>query len=116
MSAVTIVQGEDRTINFQVKEVDSEDVTTYMDLTGATAIEMRVSDATTGYIAMTLAALEITVVDAKNGMFKVNMSDTKTALMKVATLQSAEVIIDIGTERRIAQLTKAITVVKRLFP
>lgn len=121
MSTVTIVQGEDRTLNFQIKEVDSDSVTTYLDLTGATAIEMRVSDsAGTGYISFTLAASEITVVDAKNGMFKVKMSDVKTALMKLAASQNAEVIIDVGAptagDRRIAQLFKAITVVKRLFP
>lgn len=121
MSTVTIVQGEDRTLNFQIKEVDSDAVTTYLDLTGATAIEMRVSDsAGTGYISFTLADSEITVVDAKNGMFKVKMSDVKTALMKLAASQNAEVIIDVGAptagDRRIAQLFKAITVVKRLFP
>lgn len=117
MSTVTIVQGEDRSLNFQIKEIDSDSVTTYLDLTGATAIEMRVSDlAGTGFIAFTLAATEITIVDAKNGQFKVQMSDTKTATMKLAASQNAEVIIDIGTDRRIAQLLKAITVIKRLFP
>ena len=119
MSTVTIVQGEDRTLNFQIKEIDSLDVTTYMDLTGATEIELRLSNATTGYVSFTLSGGEVTVLDAKNGSFKVRMSDTKTALLKVASNQNAEVIVDIGAptagERRIAQLFKVITVVKRLF-
>lgn len=121
MSTVTIVQGEDRTLNFQIKEIDSDSVTTYLDLTDATAIEMRVSDVVgTGFISFTLADLEITVTDAKNGAFKVKMSDTKTNLMRLQSGQSVEVIVDMGApsagDRRIAQLFKAITVVKRLFP
>jgi hypothetical protein len=120
MSAITIVQGEDRTINFQIKEVDASDVTTYMDLTGATEIELRAPDASTGYISFKLSTSEVTVIDSKNGIFKVKMSDTKTALLKVGSSQNIEVIIDIGAptagDRRIAQLLKAITVVARLYP
>jgi len=120
MAAITIVQGEDRTINFQIKEVDSSDVTTYMDLTGATEIELRVANASSSYESFKLTNSEITVVDAKNGMFKAKLSDVKTALFKLGKEQSAEVIVDIGAptagDRRIAQLTKAITVVARIFP
>lgn len=120
MSVVTIVQGEDRTLNFQIKEIDSSDVTTYMDLTGATDIELRLQGAATNTIvSFKLSASEITILDAKSGTFKVKMSDTKTALLKLGAAQNAEVVVDIGAptagDRRIAQLFKVITVVKRLF-
>jgi len=120
MSAITIVQGEDRTLNFQITEVDSSDVTTYMDLTGATDIELRASDNSTGYISFKMSTSEVTIVDAKSGMFKVKMSDTKTSLLKIGSNQNIEVIVDVGAptagDRRIAQLFKAITVVARLYP
>lgn len=116
MSVITIVQGEDRSLNFQIKEVDSSDVTTYMDLTGATEIELRAPDNSTGYISFKLSNAEVAVIDSKNGIFKVLMSDTKTALLRIGQSQNIEVIVDIGSERRIAQLLKAITVVSRLFP
>lgn len=119
--AVTIVQGEDRTLTFTIKEIDSNLVTKYMDLTGATAIEVRAPDAAlVSYISFTMAGSEITVIDAINGTFKVKMSDTKTALLKLGVEQNLEVIVDIGAppggDRRIAQLFQSITVVKRLFP
>jgi hypothetical protein len=120
MSVITLVQGEDRTLTFTLQEVDDKDVTTYMDLTGATAIEVRAANASASYESFTLAASEVTVLDAKAGIFKVKMSDAKTALLKLGADQNIEVIIDIGApsagDRRIAQLFKAITVVKRLFP
>lgn len=125
--AVTIVQGEDRTINFQVKEVDSSGVTTYLDLSGTIYdIELKLAG-TSGTVSFKKSTVipsstknEIEVVDGKQGLFKVVMSDTKTALLKLGANQNAEVIIDLTAaptsgERRIVQLTKVITVVKQLF-
>jgi hypothetical protein len=120
MSSVTIVQGEDRVLTFTIKEVDDKNVTTYMNLTGATEIEVRASNASSTYESFKLTDSEVTVVDAEGGVFRVHMSDVKTALLKIQPEQNIEVIVDIGApsagERRIAQLFKAITVVKRLFP
>lgn len=118
--AVTIVQGEDRTINFQVKEVDSSGVTTYLDLSGTIYdIELKLAG-TASTVSFKKSSNEIVVVDGKQGLFKVTMSDTKTALLKLGANQNAEVIIDLTAaptsgERRIVQLTKVITVVKQLF-
>lgn len=120
MSTVQIVQGEDRTLNFQVKEVDSNGVTTYLDLSGSIyEIELKLAG-TSATVSFKKSDLEVYIVDGKQGLFKVVMSDTKTALLKVGSNQNAEVIIDLTAaptagERRIVQLTKAITVVKQLF-
>lgn len=117
---ITIVQGEDRTINFQVKEVDSNGVTTYLDLSGTVFdIELKLAG-TTATVSFKQSTGEITIVDGKAGLFKATMSDTKTALLKVGNNQNAEVIIDLTSaptagERRIVQLTKVINVVKQLF-
>lgn len=119
--ALTIVQGEDRTISFQVKEVDSNGVTTYLDLSGTVydiVVKMAGTSSTVSFNKRT--DNEITIVDGKIGLFKVTMSDTKTALLKVGANQNVEVVIDLTAaptsgERRIVQLTKVITVVKQLF-
>lgn len=120
MSAINIVQGEDRILTFTISEKDENGVTTYLDLTGATEIELRAANSSSSYESFKLSVTEVTVLDAEKGTFKVHMSDVKTALLKLGSDQSIEVIVDIGAptagERRIAQLTKAISVVKRLFP
>lgn len=120
MASITIVQGEDRIITFTISEVDEKQVTTYLDLTGATAIELRAANSSASYESFTLGASEVTIVDAEKGTFRVHMSDVKTANLRLGADQSVEVIVDIGApsagERRIAQLSKAITVIKRLFP
>lgn len=118
--AVTIVQGEDRTINFQVKEVDSSGVTTYLDLSGTVYdIELKLAGTSTT-VSFKKSASEIVIVDGKAGLFKVIMSDDKTEGLKLGANQNAEVLIDLTAadpagERRIVQLSKAITVVKQLF-
>jgi len=116
----TIVKGEDRTLNFQIKEVDENDVTTYLDLTDFSKIEMKVPATGGSYISFTSTALEITVTDPKNGLFQVKMGDTKTALFKTGENQNIEVVIDINGappagDRRIVQLYKAITVIAPFF-
>jgi len=118
MSTITLVQGEDRKLTFTLQEIDEKEVTTYMDLTGASEIEVRSAAASSGtpYISFKKTDTEVTILDAKGGIFQVTMSDTKTGLMKLGSEQNLEVIVDIGSERRIAQLLKSITVIKRLFP
>lgn len=119
MSLITIVQGEDRTLTFTLQEVDSNGITTYLDLTGATEIEVKAAG-TSGTVSFKLTAAEVSILDSVGGVFKVQMVDSKTSLLRVAPDQNLEVIIDIGShpsgQRRIAQLLKAISVVRRLFP
>ena len=117
MSTITLVQGEDRKLTFTLQEVDEKDVTTYMDLTGATQIEVRIAAAAGGYVSIKKQPdADVAILDAKGGIFQVTISDSKSALLKIGVEQSIEVIVDIVNERRIAQLLKAITVVKQLFP
>jgi hypothetical protein len=108
---ITIVQGEDREISFGLKDIN-EDV--YIDLTGATQISFKVLATSGGSVECLLSAAEVVVTDAIKGKFKVVLSDTKSALIKLGE-RDIEVTIDWGTTRRIVQSTKAITVVKRLF-
>jgi hypothetical protein len=120
MAAINIVQGEDRVLTFQIKEVDSNGSTVYMSLVGVTEIDLRVPSAAGSYISFLKSASEITIVDATLGTFSVSMTDTKTALLKVGSSQNAEAIIDVGAapagNRRIAQLLSVITVTAKLFP
>lgn len=120
MSTVTIVQGEDRTLTFQIKEIDASEVTTYMDLTNATGIEIRAAGTSVNYISFSFSSNEIVFLEKKSGTFKLIMSDAKTKQLKVGPNQNLEVIVDLGApplgERRVAQLIKSITVVKRIFP
>ncbi len=111
MSQVTIIQGEDRLINFGVK--DSEDGV-FIDLTGATEITVKTTAAAGGSVDFTLTGLEVSITDAPKGKFSVSMSDTKTSLIKVGEIP-VEVVIDIGTNRRIVQMEKALLVKKKLF-
>lgn len=109
--AVTIIQGEDREINFKV--VDSEEALA-LDLTGATEIAVKIAATAGGAVSFLLSLSEVTITDANKGEFVVSMSDTKTDLIKLGE-QSVEVVIDIGTNRRIVQLEKAVTIKKKLF-
>lgn len=115
MSLITIVQGEDRALTFTLQEVDSNGVTTYMDLTGVTEIDVRIAAAAGGFLSFKKSATKVAVLDTLGGVFKVTINDTESALLKVAPDQNLEVIVDVGANRRIAQLLKAITVVRRLF-
>lgn len=108
---VSMIQGEDRTLNFGVKDTD-EDV--YIDLTGATEITFSIGATAGGSVDCTLTATEIVVTDAEKGKFQVTISDTKSALVKLGE-RDIEIIIDWGTTRRIVQATKAVNVIKRLF-
>lgn len=111
MSQVTLIQGEDREINFTV--VDSEECIA-LNLTGATEIAVKIAATAGGAVTFLLSVAEVVVTDAIKGKFKVVMSDTKTALSKLGE-QSVEVIIDISTNRRIVQLEKALLIKKKLF-
>lgn len=107
----TLIQGEDREISFGIKDVN-EDI--YIDLTGATEISCKLAATLGGSVEFLLSVTEIIVTDPTKGKFKVVMSDTKSALIKLGD-RDVEVTVDWGTTRRIVQAFKAITVVKRLF-
>lgn len=111
MAVATVVQGEDRTINFGIKDIN-EDV--YIDLTGATAMSFKIAATAGGSVECTLLATEIAITDAVKGKFRVTLSDTKSALIKLGE-RDIEVIVDWGTTRRIVQSTKAVNVIKKLF-
>lgn len=111
MAQVTIIQGEDREINFGVKD-SGEDV--YIDLTGATEIAVKIAAAAGGSVDFLLSVSEVVVTEAAKGKFKIVMSDSKTSLLRLGE-RDVEVIIDWGSNRRIVQAEKALSVAKRIF-
>lgn len=111
---IIIVQGEDRELNFGIKDPEKE---VFIDLTGVTEMEF-ITAGTSGSVSFKLSASEITVTNALEGKFKLNASDVKTALLKIGD-QNVEVVVDWGAatagKRRIAQAEKALTIKKRYF-
>lgn len=59
---------------------------------------------------------DITIVGSQpqNGKIKVKFSDADTVLLKVATDQDFELLIDEGTNRKIVQFLKELKVYKRV--
>lgn len=114
MAQVSLIQGEDRVVTITLVESKTS---VAFDLTGATQITFSLPHFTTGAspaVSFSLTASEITVVDAARGKIQVTMSDAKTATFK-AGVQTAEIVIDKGTDRRISQIKEAVEVIKKLY-
>lgn len=105
--AIKIVQGED--INLKVS-LKNESGSPY-DLTGATAIKAKFKGIS-AVIERTLVAGHITIIGASiEGVISINLDDAITATMKKELNGNFEIIIDKGTDRRIVQIEKMISVV-----
>lgn len=113
MSQVSLIQGEDRVL--VVTLVESKTSVAF-DLTGVTQVTFSLPNATSGSpaVSFSLGASEISVLDAVRGKIQVTMSDAKTATFK-AGKQTAEIVIDKGTDRRICQIKEAVEVIKKLY-
>jgi len=114
VSQSVIVQGEDREIEFYLKDSGTD---LPIDLTGVTEISA-ITAGTASNIEFTLTAAEVLIVEAIHGQIKIIMSDVKTALMKVGE-QNCEITVDWGLptagKRRIFQALKPFLVKKKLF-
>jgi len=103
--AITIVKGEDTTITVRLDDAVTKDP---FDLTGATVLlEMDKTDGTNLSIAGTIA------VPATSGKCTFTMTDIETGTLTSGTV-GMEVIVDIGTDRRIVQFPSSILVKERI--
>ncbi len=109
---IEITRGEDRSVPLTV--VKQNTCNEPFDLTGATEINVRFPT-DTGFLEKKLTLAEVTIVNAVLGMISVTLSDTDTTTLKVGSQQSFDVIIDIGTTRRIALFDELLTVKAALF-
>lgn len=110
MASPKIVQGEDRLLKVSIKT----DGGVPYDLTGVTEITACFKLAAGGYqdVTMTLGAIAVTSPTGA-GLIEITLTDTVTALLATGT-QSFEVLVDIGTDRKIVQFAKALEIVKRI--
>ncbi len=109
---VTIIKGEDREFFVRIQE---ECTGNNYDLTGVTVAKAVFKSQSGTNVEITLAASEIEIVSpAQNGLLKLKINDTNTALLKAGNLQTFEIEIEKGTEKRIIQLEKLLNVVSRI--
>ena len=107
-----LVQGED--IEFEIK-LEDESGDAY-NLSSATEITFSVKKADGTTLAKTQTGGAISIVNSLpvNGKIKVALSDADTLLLKASAGQDMELIIDEGTNRKIVQFLKELTVNKRV--
>ena len=110
-----VYQGEDRTaLPFFIRDSLTN---VYMDLSTATEITVNAKHKTSGLVSFTLTGGEISVVGGTDGKFLLDISDTKSDLLKLGEID-LEVVVDTGAHpggiRRVGRLTKALKVLARL--
>jgi len=112
VSALNIIQGEDRTLTVLLKDGDGN----AYDLTGNTEITALFCAAAGGTLpsAPTKTGGEITIVGSADcGKIQIVLTDADTALLATGN-QDFEIELDAGTDKRIVQLLKAINVLERV--
>lgn len=105
--SVEIVKGEDITFNVYLKDSYGRPY----DLTGYTQITVIVQSVA---ISKTVGSGVALLGGATAGAIAVSLSDTDTALLVEGPV-NFEVLIDVGTIRRIAQFPKGITAKDRII-
>lgn len=109
---VTIIKGEDREFYVRVTEECSGN---NYDLTGVTEVKALFKPQTGSNVEITLADSEIEIVSpAANGLLKLMISDTKSALLKSGSAQTFEIEIVKGSDKRIIQVEKLFNVIARI--
>jgi len=101
---ISIVKGEDRTINLKIVDTEGEPY----DLTGYTEITAKFPTTSGTALTKTYSASGgITVTSAEAGRLAIALTDTDTALLlSDDNRQDFELWIDKGTARRIVQFKK----------
>jgi hypothetical protein len=111
---ILVVQNEDREFLLKLFTTSACGETEPFDLTSATAIKA-IFKGSLSNVEITLLANEIVISGSPLlGKLLLKISDTKSALMKVGTNLSFELEIDLGTEKRIVQISGLLTVTARL--
>lgn len=104
---ITIIQGEDRTINLYVTDKSEKP----FDLTGLTGAELRIVKTDGTALSKTLGS-GLTLISATAGHITAVLTDADTALVKVGERQSFDLVLDFGTTRRKVIFEKRLTVKK----
>ena len=111
MAQSKIVQGEDRVLEFRLID---EVTNVPFNLAGVTEINAT-TKGTAANVSFLLSNSEIIIADAAGGLIKINVTETKSALIKLGE-QDVEITVDWGANtagtRRIFQSLKAILVIK----
>lgn len=110
-TAVTIVKGEDRTLNVKLVTPQENGIYDPFDITGVTQIEARFKNADNTVLSKLLTISGVLLVNAASGSISIVLTDTETALLKEGSRLGFHVIVDIGTTRRRINFDKSITVV-----
>lgn len=111
MGLAKITQGTDVTLNLYVRDSDDQPYS----LSGATEINVKLPAAAGGAVEKKLSLAEVTVVSAELGHISVAYSDTDTDLLLAGTEQDFEVVIDVGSTRKIAKFEAQLTVTEKQF-
>jgi|694.fasta_scaffold14189_13 hypothetical protein len=104
-----VIKGEDIVLVAYVRTPNGQ----AFPLTGATAIEVKIPNASGGTISKTLSGGTISIISASDGQIGITISDSDD--LKVAQNQQLEVIVDFGTTRRIFRLVDTLDVLAQLF-
>lgn len=113
-SKVKVIKGEDRVLNFQISDEDTQG---YFDLTTATAITACFKNQDLTTLSKTLASGAVAIVTAIAGKLSVTLTDTETALMYADDAAPVYIMIDVGSTRRIVTkgLEMALSVEEKPF-
>lgn len=107
-----IFKGEDYALNLVIKTQSGK----LYDLTGSTEINARFKkEGTSDLLEKKLSLSGVTIVSAIGGEIQVNLTDTDTGSMLIKDLQDFDVVIDVGSNRRIAFFSKKLSVRKALI-
>ncbi|MGZ6477691.1 MAG: hypothetical protein ACXWQE_00235 [Bdellovibrionales bacterium] len=107
---INIIQGEDKSIAVVLAKT-----TGFVDLTLATEITVKFPTRAGDPLIKLLSLGDVVVTSAVGGAFSVTLSDTETAAMIAAASQSFEIIVDIGSNRKIYQSRESLTVKSDIF-
>ncbi len=107
---INLIQGEDKTIQVTLSKASG-----YVDLTSATEITVKIPTKSGTPITKLKTTAAITVTSPTTGTFIFTLDDTETATLKVEDGQNWEITVDIGSNRKIYQVTDNLSVKAKIF-
>ena len=105
-----IIQGEDRSLNVVIKTSEGK----CFDLTGNTEITACFKETAGTFLSVTKTGGSIVVNSDEGGDITITLTDSETALLKMDKTADFEILVDIGTTRRIVQFVDSLEIVKRI--
>ena len=107
-STITIIRGEDRTIQLGIREANGQPY----DLTSITEIKIELENEDGTTLDLKYTDAEIAVVSAKAGLISATITDTQSALLKTGNSMDMHASITIGGLVRKALFEGLLTVVE----